>query len=112
MCAVAGASIVSPPSNEIYDAMQTGVVNGDRHQPGSRSDWLGSGEEPDRAGRQVLWFMLEPVIMSKQSFDKLNKEQQDASSGAGKEVQECYEGMADGQEGRQGLRGQGQGRRP
>ena len=33
MWQAAGASIVSPPSNEIYNAFQTGVVNAHRHQP-------------------------------------------------------------------------------
>ena len=29
-------------------------------------------------GDNALWFMYEPVLMSKKSFDKLNKQQQDA----------------------------------
>ena len=29
-------------------------------------------------GNNALWFMYEPVLMSKKSFDKLNKQQQDA----------------------------------
>ena len=33
MWEAAGASIVSPPSNEIYNAFQTGVVERHRHQP-------------------------------------------------------------------------------
>ncbi len=46
-------------------------------------------------GNNALWFMYEPVLMSKKSFDKLNKAQQDAVIKAGKEAQAYYEGKAD-----------------
>ena len=39
--------------------------------------------------------MYEPVLMSKKSFDKLNKQQQDALLKAGKKAQAYYEGKAD-----------------
>jgi TRAP-type C4-dicarboxylate transport system substrate-binding protein len=39
--------------------------------------------------------MYEPVLMSKKSFDKLNKQQQDAIIKAGKDAQTYYEGKAD-----------------
>ena len=46
-------------------------------------------------GDNALWFMYEPVLMSKKSFDKLNKQQQDAVLAAGKKAQAYYEGKAD-----------------
>jgi TRAP-type C4-dicarboxylate transport system substrate-binding protein len=39
--------------------------------------------------------MYEPVLMSKKSFDKLNKKQQQAVLAAGRKAQEYYEGKAD-----------------
>ena len=41
-------------------------------------------------GDNALWFMYEPVLMSKKSFDKLNKQQQDALMAAGKKSQEYF----------------------
>ena len=38
-------------------------------------------------GDNALWFMYEPVLMSKKSFDKLNKQQQDVIIAAGKKAQ-------------------------
>ena len=46
-------------------------------------------------GNNALWFMYEPVLMSKKSFDKLNKQQQDAVIKAGKDAQAYYEKKAD-----------------
>src|SRR6266850_1271722 len=53
----AGASIVSIPSNEVFNALQ---------------------------------FMYEPVLMSKRSFDRLNKQQQDALLKAGESAEEFF----------------------
>jgi TRAP-type C4-dicarboxylate transport system substrate-binding protein len=39
--------------------------------------------------------MYEPVLMSKKSFDRLNKQQQDVIIAAGKKAQAYYEGKAD-----------------
>jgi TRAP-type C4-dicarboxylate transport system substrate-binding protein len=97
MWEAAGASIVSPPSNEIYNAFQTGVVNGTDTSLGT----FGSMRLYEVAdclvapGSNALWFMYEPVLMSKKSFDKLNKKQQDVIIAAGKKAQAYYEGKAD-----------------
>ena len=80
MWEAAGASIVSPPSNEIYNAFQTGVVNGTDTSLGTFAS-MRLYEVTDcltAPGNNALWFMYEPVLMSKKSFDKLNKQQQDA----------------------------------
>jgi TRAP-type transport system periplasmic protein len=96
MWQAAGASVVSPPSNEIYNAFQTGVINATDTSLGSFgsmrlyevSGCLTAG------GKNALWFMYEPILMSKKSFDKLNKAQQDAIVKAGKDAQAFYEGKA------------------
>jgi TRAP-type C4-dicarboxylate transport system substrate-binding protein len=93
----AGASIVSPPSNEIYNAFQTGVVTGTDTSLGTFNSMrlyevtkcLTAG------GKNALWFMYEPVLMSKKNFEKLNKQQQAAVLKAGKDAQAYYEGKAD-----------------
>ena len=42
-------------------------------------------------GDNALWFMYEPVLMSKRNFNKLNKQQQDALLKAGKKSQEYFD---------------------
>jgi TRAP-type transport system periplasmic protein len=93
----AGASIVSPPSNEIYNAFQTGVINATDTSLGTfASTRLYEVTKCLTApGNNALWFMYEPVLMSKKSFDKLSKPQQDALLKAGKNAQAYYEKKAD-----------------
>ncbi len=86
MWQAAGASIVSIPSNEVYNALQTGVAEATDTSTGSFVSFrlyeqLKCVTAP---GENALWFMYEPVLMSKKSFDKLNKQQQDAILKAGK----------------------------
>jgi TRAP-type transport system periplasmic protein len=92
----AGASVVSPPSNEIYNAFQTGVINATDTSLGSFGSMRlyevsGCLTAP---GNNALWFMYEPILMSKKSFDKLNKKQQAAIIKAGKDAQSFYEKKA------------------
>jgi TRAP-type transport system periplasmic protein len=97
MWEAAGASIVSPPSNEIYNAFQTGVVSGTDTSLGT-FDSTRLYEVVDcltAPGNNALWFMYEPVLMSKASFSRLNKEQQSALIKAGKAAQAYFEGKAD-----------------
>ncbi len=97
MWKTAGGNIVSPPSNEIYNAFQTGVINGTDTSLGSFQS-MRLYEVTDcltAPGNNALWFMYEPVVMSKKSFEKLNKKQQDAVIAAGKKAQAFYEGKAD-----------------
>ena len=44
----------------------------------------------------ALWFMYEPILMSKKSYDKLNPEQQKAIMDAGKKAEEYFAGEAKG----------------
>jgi len=97
MWEAAGASIVSPPSNEIYNAFQSGVINGTDTSLGTfQSTRLYEVSKCLTApGDNALWFMYEPVLMSKKNFEKLNKKQQEAILKAGKDAQAYYEGKAD-----------------
>jgi len=97
MWQAAGASIVSPPSNEIYNAFQTGVVTGTDTSLGTfASTRLYEVTKCLTApGNNALWFMYEPVLMSKKNFEKLTKPQQDAILKAGKDAQAYYEKKAD-----------------
>jgi TRAP-type C4-dicarboxylate transport system substrate-binding protein len=93
----AGASIVSPPSNEIYNAFQTGVVNGTDTSLGTFASMrlYEVANCLTAPGDNALWFMYEPVLMSKKSFDKLDKAQQKVVLDAGKKAQAYYESKAD-----------------
>ena len=97
MWEAAGASIVSPPSNEIYNAFQTGVVNGTDTSLSTFAS-MRLYEVADcltAPGDNALWFMYQPMLMSKKSFARLNKQQQDLIVGAGKKAQAYFEGKAD-----------------
>jgi len=93
----AGASIVSPPSSEIYNAFQSGVVNATDTSLGTFAS-MRLYEVTDcltAPGDNALWFMYEPVLMSKKSFDRLDPKQQAAVLAAGKKAQAYYEAKAD-----------------
>ncbi len=96
MWQAAGANIVTPPSNEIYNAFQTGVVQATDTSLGTfASTRLYEQVKCLTApGDHALWMMYEPALMSKKNFDKLNKQQQDAVIKAGKDAQAYYEGKA------------------
>ena len=85
----AGASVLSLPSNEIYAAMQTGAM--DAALTSSTSLISFRLEEVSKhltSGRgKSYWFMFEPLMMSKQVFDKLPKPQQDAIMGVGTDLE-------------------------
>jgi len=85
----AGASVLSLPSNEIYAAMQTGAM--DAALTSSTSLISFRLEEVAKAltsGRgKSYWFMFEPLMISKQVFDKLPKAQQDAIMSVGADLE-------------------------
>ena len=97
MWQAAGASIVNPPSNEIYNAFQSGVINGtDTSLATFGSMRLYEVTKCLTApGNNALWFMYQPVLMSKKSFDKLSKEQQAVLLRAGRDAQKYYESKAE-----------------
>ncbi len=85
----AGAAVLSLPSNEIYAAMQTGAA--DAAMTSSTSLISFRLEEVSKhltTGRgQAYWFMLEPLLMSKQVFDKLPADQQKTIMDVGAELE-------------------------
>jgi TRAP-type C4-dicarboxylate transport system substrate-binding protein len=97
MWEAAGASIVNPPSNEIYNAFQTGVVDATDTSLGTFASTRIYEVTTclTAPGDNALWFMYEPLLMSKKSFDKLSKPQQDVLVKAGKAAQTYYEGKAE-----------------
>jgi TRAP-type C4-dicarboxylate transport system substrate-binding protein len=94
----AGATIVSVPSNEVYNALQTGVAEGTDTSSGSFVSFRIYEQVKclTAPGDNALWFMYEPVLMSKKTFNRLNKKQQDVLMQAGKKSQEFFAGKARG----------------
>ena len=99
MLQAAGAAVLSLPSNELYAAMQTGAC--DAVLTSSTSLISFKLEEIAKhltTGRgKSYWYMLEPLIMSKQIFDGLPKKQQDLimETGDGLEAYARDAAMAD-----------------
>lgn len=93
MLAEAGASIASMPSSEVYTAMQTGVLDA----ANTSNDSFVSYRLYEQVkcltapGSNALWFMYEPVIMSKKVFDGLTAEQKEALSAAARKAEEYFD---------------------
>ncbi len=92
----AGASISSMPSSEIYTALQTGVLDAANTSSGSFVSYRIYEQATclTAPGANALWFMYEPILMSKRSWDKLNKAQQDALMAAGRKAEDYFVGEA------------------
>lgn len=78
MLAGAGASIASMPSSEIYSALQTGVLDGANTSSASFVSYRIYEQVKCLTvpGDNALWFMYEPILMSKKSYEKLDEAQQ------------------------------------
>jgi TRAP-type C4-dicarboxylate transport system substrate-binding protein len=98
MWQAAGASIVSIPSNDVYNALQTGVADATDTSSGSFVSFRLYEQVKciTAPGDNALWFMYEPVLMSKKSFDRLDKKQQDILLKAGKKAQDYFAKEAKG----------------
>jgi len=94
----AGASISSMSSSAIYTAMQTGVLDAANTSSGSFVSYRIYEQVKclTAPGKYALWFMYEPILMSKKSWNKLNPEQQDALKAAGKVAEAYMTGKAKG----------------
>lgn len=92
MLAAAGASISSMPSSEIYTAMQTGVLDATNTSNDSFVSYriYEQVECLTAPGDNALWFMYEPVIMSKKVYEGLKPEQQQAIMAAAKKAEEYF----------------------
>ena len=80
MLAGAGASIASMASSEIYNAMQTGVLNAANTSSSSFVSYRIYEQVScyTPAGDVALWFMYQPLLMNKSTFDGMTAEQQKA----------------------------------
>ncbi len=92
----AGASISSMASSEIYTGMQTGVLDATNTSSGSFVSYRLYEQVKclTAPGANALWFMYEPILMSKKSWDGLNKAQQDALMAAGRKAEAYFAGEA------------------
>ena len=92
----AGASISSMPSSQIYTGLQTGVLDAANTSSGSFVSYRLYEQVKclTAPGANALWFMYEPILMSKMSYDKLDKAQQDALMAAGKKAEVYFNGEA------------------
>ena len=92
MLAAAGASINAMPSSEIYTGLQTGVLDAVNTSSGSFVSYR-IYEQVDcltPPGDYALWFMYEPILMSKASFERLTPEQQQALMDAGQKAEDYF----------------------
>ncbi|MDK3075690.1 TRAP transporter substrate-binding protein DctP [Sedimentitalea sp. JM2-8] len=91
MLAGAGASIASMASSEIYNAMQTGVLNAANTSSSSFVSYRIYEQVAcyTPAGDVALWFMYQPLLMNKSTFEGLTEAQQQAIL-AGAEKAEAY----------------------
>lgn len=85
----AGAAVLNLPSNEIYAAMQTGAL--DAAMTSSTSLISFRLEEVAKnltTGRgHAYWFMFEPLMISRDVFNKLGKNEQDLIMNLGSEME-------------------------
>ncbi|HWV08849.1 MULTISPECIES: TRAP transporter substrate-binding protein DctP [unclassified Pseudomonas] len=92
MLSAAGASISSMPSSEIYTGMQTGVLDA----ANTSNDSFVSYRLYEQVkcltapGENALWFMYEPVLISKKTFERLNQAQKDALLAAAKKAEAYF----------------------
>lgn len=88
----AGASIASMASSEVYNAMQTGVLDAVNTSSSSFVSYR-IYEQVNcytPAGEYALWFMYQPMLMNKSAFDGLNEDQQAALLAASEKAQAFY----------------------
>lgn len=92
MWAGAGASIVSIPSNEVYNALQQGVAQATDTSSGSFVSFRLYEQIKclTAPGDNALWFMYEPVLISKRSWDKLNDAQKKALTAASQKAEAYF----------------------
>lgn len=92
MLASAGASIASMASSEIYNAMQTGVLDAANTSSSSFVSYRLYEQVKcyTPAADVALWFMYQPLLMNKSTFEDLNEAQQGALLEASIKAQDFY----------------------
>jgi TRAP-type C4-dicarboxylate transport system substrate-binding protein len=92
MLAGAGASIASMASSEIYNAMQTGVLDAANTSSSSFVSYRIYEQVKcyTPAGDVALWFMYQPLLMNKSTFEGLTEAQQAALLAAAEKAEAFY----------------------
>jgi TRAP-type C4-dicarboxylate transport system substrate-binding protein len=92
MLVAAGASISSMPSSEIYTGMQTGVLDAANTSSASFVSYrlFEQAKCLTAPGENALWFMYEPVLVSKKVFEGLTADQQKAILAAGEKAEAFF----------------------
>ena len=92
MLAAAGASIASMASSEIYNAMQTGVLQAANTSSSSFVSYRIYEQVKcyTPAGDVALWFMYQPLLMNKSAYDGLNDAQKKALDAAAAKAEAYY----------------------
>lgn len=92
LLAGAGASIASMASSEIYNAMQTGVLDGANTSSSSFVSYRIYEQVKcyTPAGAQALWFMYQPLLMNKSTFESLTGAQKKALLDGAKKAEAYY----------------------
>lgn len=92
MLAAAGASISSMPSSEVYNGLQTGVLQAVNTSSSSFVSFRLYEQVKcyTPAADVALWFMYQPLLMNKAAFDKLDPKQQAALRSASAKAQAYY----------------------
>src|SRR5690625_5976121 len=86
-------SFFTMSSSKVYVAIQTGVL----YSTNTSNESFVSYRLYEQVkcltapGDNALWFMYEPVIMSKKVFDGLNEEQKEALSAAARKAEEYFD---------------------
>jgi TRAP-type C4-dicarboxylate transport system substrate-binding protein len=92
MLAGAGASIASMASSEIYNAMQTGVLDAANTSSSSFVSYriYEQAQCYTPPGDFALWFMYQPLLMNVEAFEALTEEQQAALMEAAAKAEAFY----------------------
>lgn len=88
----AGASITSMSSSEIYSAMQTGVLDAANTSSSSFVSFRIYEQVAcyTPAADVALWFLYQPLLMNKSTFEALSEEQQTALLAAAEKAEAYY----------------------
>jgi TRAP-type C4-dicarboxylate transport system substrate-binding protein len=95
MLRTAGASVTSMPSTEIYPSLQSGVLDGALTSAETFVS-MRLYEQTKYAtlpGRYSLWMLMQPLVMSKQHWDKLTPAQQKIFEEAANKSDEFFLGL-------------------
>ena len=95
MLKAAGASVVSMPSTEIYPSLQSGVLNGTLTSAETFVS-MRLYEQTKFAtvpGQYSLWMLLQPLVMSKQHWDKLTPQQKKIFEAAADKSDQFFLGL-------------------